>query len=69
MPHDIRNYVAGRFVASDSQFDDINPVDGSLVGKVHEADKATVDNAVAAARDALHGPWGSMSTLERAAAL
>jgi len=69
MPHDIKNYVAGRFAASDRQFDDINPVDGSLVGKVHEADRATVDAAVAAARDALHGPWGVMSAAERAALL
>ena len=42
MSHDIKNYVAGQFVTSKKLFDDINPVDGSLVGKVHEADKATV---------------------------
>ena len=69
MPHDIKNYVAGQFVASDKQFEDINPVDGSLVARVHEADLAIVDRAVAAARDALHGPWGSMSVAERAATL
>ena len=67
MPHDIKNYVAGQFVASESQFDDINPVDGSLVAKVHEADQATVDQAVAAAKEALHGPWGALATAERAA--
>ena len=66
MPHDIKNYVAGRFLESDKQFDDINPVDGTLVGSVHEADPAMVDNAVAAARKALHGPWGAMSAPERA---
>ena len=69
MPHDIKNYVAGQFVSSDAQFDDINPVDGSLVAKVHEADRATVDQAVAAARDALHGPWGMLSAADRAALL
>lgn len=68
-PREFKNYVAGRFLASDSLFDDINPVDGSLVGKAHEADKGTVDQAVAAARDALAGPWGSYSPAERAAVL
>lgn len=69
MPHDIKNYVAGQFVASKTQFDDINPVDGSLVGKVHEADQATVDDAVAAARQALRGQWGSLSPAGRGAVL
>jgi len=65
MPHEIRNYVAGQFVTSKSCFDDINPVDGSLAGRVHEADQATVDQAVRAAREALQGPWGCMSATER----
>ena len=69
MSHDIKNYVAGQFVTSKKLFDDINPVDGSLVGKVHEADKATVDNAVAAAREALQGPWGMLTVTDRAALL
>jgi len=69
MPHEIKNYVGGRFVASEQQFDAVNPVDGSLVARVHEADKATVDNAVAAARAALQGPWGSMTVADRAAML
>ena len=69
MSHDIKNYVAGQFVMSKKQFDDINPVDGSLVGKVHEADKATVDNAVAAAREALQGPWSTLTVADRAALL
>lgn len=69
MSHDIKNYVAGEFVTSKSQFDDINPVDGSLAGIVHEADKVTVDQAVVAARQALHGPWGAFSAAERAVLL
>ena len=69
MPHDIKNYIAGEFVTSTSRFDDVNPVDGSLVGVVHEADRAIVDQAVQAAREALHGPWGSFSAAERAALL
>ncbi len=65
MPHDIKNYIAGQFETSERTFDDINPVDGSLVGKVHEADHAMVDRAVAAARAALSGPWGTMSGADR----
>ncbi len=69
MPHDIRNYIAGQFLTSGSRFDDINPIDGSLVGYVYEADKAMVDQAVAAARDALHGKWGALSAAERGTVL
>ena len=69
MPHDIKNYIAGQFETSERTFDDINPVDGSLVGKVHEADRAMVDRAVAAAREALSGPWGTMSGTDRGALL
>ncbi len=69
MPHNIKNYIAGQFETSERTFDDINPVDGSLVGKVHEADRAMVDRAVAAARAALRGPWGTMSGADRGALL
>jgi aminomuconate-semialdehyde/2-hydroxymuconate-6-semialdehyde dehydrogenase len=68
-PGEIKNYVAGRFVTSDKVFDDINPVDGTLVAKVHEADAGTVDAAVAAARTALAGPWGTTVPAERAVLL
>jgi aminomuconate-semialdehyde/2-hydroxymuconate-6-semialdehyde dehydrogenase len=68
-PGEIKNYVAGKFVTSDKVFDDINPVDGTLVATVHEADDATVDAAVQAARGALAGPWGSMGPAERAGLL
>lgn len=62
----IRNYVNGRFVESDRRFPNINPVDGSLVAEVCEASKADVDAAVAAARAAVNGAWGSMPVAERA---
>ena len=64
-PRDIKNYVAGQFVASKTQFDDVNPVDGSLIARVHEADRATVDRAVKAAREALSGAWGALPPAER----
>jgi aminomuconate-semialdehyde/2-hydroxymuconate-6-semialdehyde dehydrogenase len=69
MPHEIKNYIAGQFEGSSDIFDDINPVDGSLVGRVHAADRDMVNRAVAAARAALQGPWGRMSGAERAALL
>ena len=65
----IENYVGGRFQASTREFPDINPADGSVIAMVCEADKSTVDEAVAAARQALSGEWGRMGIRERAARL
>lgn len=64
-----RNYVNGRWVESARRFDDLNPVDGSLVAQVHEADRATVDAAIRAGHDALRGAWGRTTVTERAALL
>ena len=60
-----KNYIAGEFISSNRLFDDINPVDGSLIAKVAEADKVMVENAVIAAKMALKGEWGRISLLER----
>lgn len=65
----LRNYVAGEFVGSERTFANVSPVDGSTINEVCEADSALVDRAVAAAREALHGPWGKMSLDERSALL
>lgn len=62
----IKNYVAGKSLASRKQFEDINPVDGSLVAMVAEADREMVDKAVRAAREALQGDWGGYPAGERA---
>ena len=64
-----RNYVGGQWVESERTFADIDPVDGSVVARVHEADAATVDAAVAAGRSALAGPWGRLGVVERASVL
>ena len=58
-------YINGQFVGSKKQFAKINPVDGSVVAQVHEADRAMVDDAVRAARAALKGPWGKMTLQAR----
>ena len=61
----IRNYIGGNFVDGVAGFDDVNPVDGSVVAKVHEADAALVDRAVRAARTAMEGPYGSSTVTDR----
>lgn len=63
----IRNYIGGRFIDSDKRFPCINPVDGTLVASVCEASQADVDAAMAAARAAVQGPWGTLPAAERAA--
>ncbi|NIB39160.1 2-hydroxymuconic semialdehyde dehydrogenase [Pseudomaricurvus alkylphenolicus] len=64
----LHNYVNGQFVSSDTTFANINPVDGSEINQVAEANADTVDAAVTAARQALEGDWGKM-TLEARCAL
>ncbi|MCK9515436.1 MAG: 2-hydroxymuconic semialdehyde dehydrogenase [Ottowia sp.] len=61
------NFINGTYVGSASgrTFDNINPVDGSVIGKIHEAGKPEVDAAVAAAKAALQGEWGRLTVPER----
>ncbi len=61
----LKNYVAGQFVWGDKTFDNINPVDGNLVCQVSEASESVVDDAVCAARKALHGPWSRLPVTQR----
>ena len=70
-PREVMHFINGESVPSKSgkTFADISPVDGSQIAIVHEAGKAEVDAAVAAARAALHGPWGKLTTPERMALL
>lgn len=62
-----RNYIGGAWVESAKVFDDHNPVDGSIVATVHEADKEMVDAAIRAGHDAVSGAWGKTSVADRAA--
>ncbi|MBL8472632.1 MAG: 2-hydroxymuconic semialdehyde dehydrogenase [Rhodocyclaceae bacterium] len=64
---EILNFINGEFIgsASGKTFENRNPVDNSLIGMVSEAGAVEVDKAVAAARAALHGPWGKLSVNER----
>ncbi len=61
----ILNFINGDYVATDRHFDKLSPQTGQKLGDVHEAGRAEVDAAVAAARAALNGPWGRMTVAER----
>lgn len=65
MTDQILNFINNEYVEGVETFEDINPVDGLVAAQVHTADKGIVDRAVASARKALAGPWGSMSTPDR----
>ena len=65
----ILNYIDGQFVRGKQDFTDVNPADGSVIAQVTAADKTLVDDAVQAARRALHGEWGRLGTRPRAALL
>ncbi|MGB3392736.1 MAG: 2-hydroxymuconic semialdehyde dehydrogenase [Stenotrophomonas sp.] len=66
----ITHYIGGRPVTSSRPlFTNVDPATGQVVGHVHEADAGIVDQAVQAARAALHGPWSRYSDTQRAAVL
>ena len=62
---ELRNFVGGEFVASGNVFDNATPIDGTLLSRVHEADREIVDRAVEAARIAYRETWGRMPVAER----
>ncbi len=68
---EIEHFIDGAFLGSAraAWFDNICPVDGRVIARVHEAGEAEVDAAVRAARAALDGEWGRLPVAERAAVL
>ncbi len=64
-----RNYVGGRFVETGRTFDNVCPIDGTVLAQVYEADAALVDEAVHSARRAVEGAWGNTNVQERARTL
>ncbi len=64
---EVRNFIAGEYRNSSAAktFDNVDPCTGNQIGVVHEATREDVDAAVNAARDALKGPWGSMTDADR----
>lgn len=61
----VRNFIGGEFVATGRPFEKRSPLDNRLIAQVHEAGQTEVDAAVAAARAALHGPWGRLTVADR----
>jgi aminomuconate-semialdehyde/2-hydroxymuconate-6-semialdehyde dehydrogenase len=61
--------IGGEFTRAGASFANTSPVNGRVLCTVSEADAATVDRAVRAARAALRGPWGRLTTVERCALL
>ena len=63
----ILNFINGEYVRNTSgkTFQDINPVNGSVIGNIYEAGEVEVNAAVAAAKAALKGDWGRLSVAER----
>lgn len=64
---EVKNFINGEYRRSsgDKTFNNVDPCTGKVFGIVHEATRDDVDAAVRAARDALKGPWGSMTGGER----
>jgi aminomuconate-semialdehyde/2-hydroxymuconate-6-semialdehyde dehydrogenase len=64
----LRNYVGGAWIGG-TPFAKRSPVTGQTIFEVAEADAATVDAAVEAARKAQHGAWRRMGEQQRAGVL
>lgn len=64
---DCQHFIDGKYMPSldGKVYQNINPATGEVIGKTAEGGKAEIDLAVAAARKALSGPWGKMTTQER----
>ncbi|MFJ8064456.1 aldehyde dehydrogenase [Psychrobacillus sp. NPDC096426] len=62
-----RHFINGQFVDSESKksFENINPTTEEVLGIVAEGGKEEVDQAVVAARRALHGAWKTITLEER----
>ncbi|MFG1401824.1 2-hydroxymuconic semialdehyde dehydrogenase [Xanthobacter sediminis] len=63
----IDNFIAGAFIpaADGRRFDKRSPLDNRVISSIAEAGRAEVEAAVGAARAALHGEWGRLSTEQR----
>lgn len=59
------NFIDGAFVEGFRTFENRSPVDGRLLGLVHEAGRDEVDRAVKAAKAAQAGPWAAMDIARR----
>ena len=63
----IKNFINGAFVegVDGKTFEKRSPLTNEVIATVHEAGRADVDQAVMAARQALHGEWGALAMEQR----
>ena len=68
---EVKHFINGEYVASASgdTFDNVSPVTGEVIARVHRGGRGEVDAAVRAARSAMQGEWGKMPLAERCALL
>ncbi|VWX34120.1 MULTISPECIES: 2-hydroxymuconic semialdehyde dehydrogenase [unclassified Limnobacter] len=62
---EVLNFINGEFVAAGNTFPKYSPVNNAVIAQVHEASRAQVNDAVAAAKAALKGPWGKLTVADR----
>jgi 5-carboxymethyl-2-hydroxymuconic-semialdehyde dehydrogenase len=65
---DTRHWIGGRRVESEATFDDVSPIDGSIIARIARGGEQEAAAAVAAARAAFPG-WAATPPRERAALL
>lgn len=65
---DLRHFIGGERVASGSTFEDVSPIDETVIAHVHAGGQSEVDAAVAAARAAFPA-WAALPVAERSAIL
>ena len=65
---DTRHWIGGRRVASKETFEDVSPLDGTVIAQVSRGTQVEVEAAVAAARAAFPG-WARTAPAERSAIL
>jgi aminomuconate-semialdehyde/2-hydroxymuconate-6-semialdehyde dehydrogenase len=63
----VQNFIRGEMVSARGgrTFEKRSPVDGKVVATVSEAGREEIDAAVTAARQALEGPWGKLTVVQR----
>jgi aldehyde dehydrogenase (NAD+) len=63
--HEHGNLIGGAWRAAPATLPVVNPSDGATIGHIARGTAADIDDAVAAARAAMAGPWGRMDAVAR----
>lgn len=63
----VENFIGGEFTAAKDgkRFNKVSPVTGEIIASIAEAGKSDVNEAVIAAKEALHGEWSTFTTNQR----